>query len=70
MKYIFAKTEFTLKLWEKQRHTSKELVLQIWGWYLKKKLAFAKILFEHSIRFHYEIQLPFISNVLILDWEQ
>jgi len=49
--YIFQNT-FYSKLWQNQSHKAKQVVLQIFGWYLKK-IAFCKILFGCSTRsFH------------------
>ncbi len=38
------------KLLENQSHKSKQVVFQIWGWYLKK-WAFSKILFGRSTKY-------------------
>ncbi len=40
----------TLNLLENQSHEYKQVVFQIWGWYLKK-WAFSKILFGRSTKF-------------------
>ncbi len=50
IKYIFYVTCLTLNLLENQSHKSKQVVFQIWGWYLKK-LALSKILFGCSTKF-------------------
>ncbi len=48
-KYIFYNTCWTQILLENQSHKSKQVVFQIWGWYLKK-WAFSKILFGYSTK--------------------
>ncbi len=48
--YFIYETCWTLNLLENQSHKSKQVVFQIWGWYLKK-LALSKILFGRSTKF-------------------
>ncbi len=50
MNIFIYETCWTLTLLENQSHTSKQVVFQIWGWYLKK-WAFSKILFGRSTKF-------------------
>ncbi len=48
--YFIYETCWTLNLLENQNHKSKQVVFQIWGWYLKK-LAFSNILFGPGTKF-------------------
>ncbi len=48
--YFIYETCWTLNLLENQSHKSKQVVFQIWGWYLKK-WTFSNILFGPGTKF-------------------